>query len=420
MKKLPKSQVHFEIALPEQHVLALLSETSGIMSQKIEIKGFRKGKVPQDVLEKHVGKERLFEEASYLAIDRAYKALSKEHALSPVGQPKVEIKKLALGNPLEFTITVAVHPDVTLPDYRAIAGKALAEKKSPEVKKEEIAETIDYVRKSRRKEVLVMREAKTGDLTELDFEARIAGVKLDGGESRNHPLILGESKFIPGFEENIIGMKAGEEKTFPVTVPKDYYQEQLREKILDFKVTVNGVYELALPELNDEFAKSLGAFETLADLEESVKGNITKDKETKEAERVRRVFAEELASKATIDVPDTLVDQEVSTMIAEMRQNIEREGANFDSYLMGIKKTMDDLKKEFRKQADTRVRIALCLGEIAEKENIILDDKEVQLQAAQALARYDEAEHSRIDKTLLAQYVSGIMKNEKVFTLLEL
>ena len=106
-----------------------------------------------------------------------YKALSKEHALSPVGQPKVEIKKLALGNPLEFTITVAVHPDVTLPDYRAIAKKALAEKKSPEVKKEEIAETIDYVRKSRRKEVLVVREARTGDLTELDFEARIAGVK---------------------------------------------------------------------------------------------------------------------------------------------------------------------------------------------------------------------------------------------------
>ena len=367
-----------------------------------------------------MGKEKLFEEASYLAIDKAYKALFKEHALDPVGQPKVEIQKLAVGNPLEFTITVAVHPDVTLPDYRAIAGKALAEKKAPEVKKEEIAETIEYVRKSRRKEVLVAREARMGDLTELDFEARIAGVKLDGGESRNHPLILGESKFIPGFEENIIGMKAGEEKTFSVTVPKDYYQEQLREKILDFTVKVNGVYELALPELNDEFAKSLGAFETLVALEESVKGNITKDKETKEAERVRRTFAEELAAKATIDVPDMMVDQEVGTMIAEMRQNIEREGANFDSYLMGIKKTTDDLKKEFRTQADTRVRIALCLKEIAKQENIALDEKEVQLQAAQALARYDEAEQSRIDKTLLAQYVSGIMKNEKVFALLEL
>lgn len=420
MKKLPKSQVHFEISLPEQHVLALLPEASGLMSQKIEIKGFRKGKVPQDVLEKHVGKERLFEEASYLAIDKAYKMLFKEHALNPVGQPKVEIKKLAAGNPLEFSITVPVHPDVTLPDYRAIAEKARMEKKSPEVKKEEIAETIEYVRKSRRKEVLVAREAKTGDLVELDFEARIAGVKLDGGESRNHPLILGESKFIPGFEENITGMKAGEEKTFSVTVPKDYYQEQLREKILDFKVKINGVYELALPELNDEFAKSLGAFETLVALEESVKENIAKDKETKEVERVRRVFAEELAVKATIDVPDMLVDQEVDTMIAEMRQNIEREGANFDSYLMGIKKTTDDLKKEFRKQADTRVRIALCLKEIAKQENITLDDKDVQAQASQVLARYDEAERSRIDKTLLAQYVSGIMKNEKIFTLLEL
>lgn len=420
IKKLPKSQVHFEIALPEEHVLALLPEASGIISQKIEIKGFRKGKVPQDVLEKHVGKERLFEEASYLAIDKAYKTLFKEHALNPVAQPKVEIKKLALGNQLEFSITVAVRPDVTLPDYHAIAKDALAEKKELEAKKEEINETIDYVRKSRRKEVLVTREAKTGDLVELDFEARNAGVKIEGGESRNHPLIIGESKFLPGFEENIVGMKAGEEKTFTIIVPKDYYQEILREKVLDFTVKINNVYELTLPELNDEFAKSLGAFESLTALEDNIKENIVKDKEIKEKERLRKIFAEKLADKTTIDVPEVLVDQEVNTMIAEMRQNIEREGANFDSYLMGIKKTTEDLKREFHKQGDTRVRIALCLEEIAKKENIVLDDKEVQTQADQTLARYEEAERTRIDKKLLAQYVSGIMKNEKVFTILEL
>ncbi len=420
IKKLPKSQVHFEIALPVEHVLALLPEASGIVSEKIEIKGFRKGKIPQDVLEKHVGKERLFEEASYLAIDKAYKMLFKEHALHPVDQPKVEIKKLAIGNQLEFSITVAVRPEVTLPDYHAIAKDALAEKKAIDIKKEEILETIQYVQKSRRKEVLVTREAKTGDLVELDFETRNAGVKIDGGESRNHPMILGESKFIPGFEENIVNMKAGEEKKFTLTVPKDYYQEILREKVLEFAVKVNGVYELALPELNDEFAKSLGAFETLIALEESVKENLSKDKEIKENERVRRIFAEKLAEKATIDVPDVMVNKEVETIIAEMRQNIEREGANFDSYLMGIKKTTEDLKKDFHKQGTARVRIALCLEEIAKQENSTLDDKDVQEQVKQTLARYDEAEQSRIDKELLAQYVSGIMKNEKVFTLLEL
>ncbi len=410
----------FEVTLSDAAVSAEMPRAAEALSHKLDIKGFRKGKVPQDILEKHVGKARLFEEAGYSAIEKTYKALFKEHDLHPVGQPKVEIKKLAPGNPLLFSITIALVPDVVLPDYRALAKKAIADRKAVEVKPEEVEETVSHIQKSRRKEVLVARPAKKGDLTELDFEVRIAGVKLDGGDSRNHPVILGESKFIPGFDEYIEGMQAKEEKTFSLKVPEDYYQEQLRGKLLDFAVTVNAVYELALPALDDEFAQSLSAFDTLEALEKDIAQNIRKEKEAKETERIRKLFAEEAAEKATIDLPDMLVDQEVNKMISELEQSVTREDVGFESYLLGIKKTRDDLKKEFRKQAEVRVRVALVLAEIAKRENIELDEADVRRKTEQVLGRYDEREKANIDKALLRQYVSSIMKNESVFKLLEL
>ncbi len=420
VKKLPKSQTLFEVVLPEEAVQVEMAAAAEMLSQKADIKGFRKGKAPRDVLERHVGTSRLFEEASYSAIDKIYQSLFKEHALHPVGQPSVEIKKCAPGNPLVFSLTIASYPEIILPDYRAIARKALAEKKTVVVKKEEVEETLSHIQKSRRKEVLVARPARKGDLAELDFETRIAGVKLEGGSSRNHPLLLGESKFIPGFEENIFGMTATEEKTFALTVPNDYYQEPLRGKQLDFTVTLNGVYELTLPELDDAFATSLGAFDTMEKLEENIRSGIQKEKEAQETGRARKLFAEEAAGKAIIDVPDVLVDQEVQKMISEMQNTIEQEGADFAGYCVSIKKTKDDLKKDFRAQADTRVRIALILSEIATKENIELDEKEVEAQVEMMFAKYDEAQKTRIDTRLLKEYVSGIMKNEKVFVLLEI
>jgi len=408
----------FEVALPEGAVSAEMPRAAEALSHKLDIKGFRKGKVPQDILEKQVGKARLFEEAGYIAIEKTYKAIFKEHDLNPVGSPKVEIKKCAPGNPLLFSITIALVPEVVLPDYHALAKKALADKKTPELKPEEVQETLAHIQKSRRKEVLVLRPAKKGDLAELDFTVRIAGVKLDGGDSRNHPMILGESKFIPGFEEHIEGMQAKEEKIFSLKVPEDYYQEQLRGKLLDFTVTLNAVYELTLPPLDDAFAKSLGAFETFEALGKDIAENIRKEKEAKEKERIRKLFAEEAAGKATIDLPDMLVDQETNKMISELEASVAREEVDFASYLSGIKKTRDDLKKEFRAGAEVRVRVALILAEIARKENIELDEKEVEAQTEQVLARYDEARKADVDKRLLKQYVSSIMKNEKVFTLL--
>ncbi len=220
----------------------------------------------------------------------------------------------------------------------------------------------------------VSRPARQGDLVEADFEILFGGMKIEGGESKNHPITLGEGKFIPGFEDGILGIVASEEKTFSITAPKDYAKENLRGKMLDVKVKINAVYEITIPELTDEFAKSLGYFETTQALKDNIREELRVEKEKAEKERVRNLLAQKMAEKSEIDVADILIDQEVNKMIMEMETNVKQHGADFEQYLATLKKTKNDLKKDFRGPAERRVRISLVLSEIAKKENVEVDE----------------------------------------------
>ncbi|MBI3685659.1 trigger factor [Candidatus Azambacteria bacterium] len=417
-KKLPKSQVMFEVTAQPEEVANAEIRALGKLGAGIELKGFRKGKAPADMVRRHIGEERLFQEACFLLMDEKYAQIVKEFNVRTAGQPKVEVKKMAKGNPLVFTVTVAVYPEVTLPDYKDIARSLKKERMPVMVTDDEVKGALEWIAQSRRKEALVSRAAKQGDLVEINFESRIGGVKMDGGESRSHPFIVGKSKFADGFDAHIEGMEPGAEKEFSLRISPEHGRAEIRGKPVDFKVKMNAVYEITLPELDDAFAQSLGKFENAAALARNIKENLQQEKEAQEKETFRSVLAKAIAARTQAEIADILIDEETDKMFSEMTHGLRERGLDLDGYLASVKKTKEEFRTEVRPQAETRVKIALALGEIAKKEHITVSPEEVNEQALRILEKRDESVR-RMDMDLLSRYVSGIIRNEKVFALLE-
>ncbi len=244
---------------------------------------------------------------------------------------------------------------------------------------------------------------------------------MEGGESKNHPVILGDNRFIPGFEKELEGMKAGEEKEFSLKVPADWPRENLVNKDLDFRVKINLVQERDIPEPSDEFAKSLGNFESLDKLKQNIKEGLFTEKELREKERIRMELIEKVAKDSQIDIPEILIENELEKMIGELEHNVLSMGLEFDRYLREIKKTTEDLKKEWRNQAEKRVKIGLVLREIIKKEKIEANEEEITDKANETLKQYPGIEEAgkNIDPVRLREYAENVIKNEKAFQLLE-
>jgi len=312
---------------------------------------------------------------------------------------------------------IASEITVELAEYRGIKAK----KNEVRVEKKEVENSLEYLKKSRAKTITVNKPAQKGNRVEVDFEVRHGGVKIENGVSKNHPLILGEGKFLPGFERELEKMSAGEEKDFSIKVPADWPDKRVADKNLDFKVKMNLVQERQIPELNDEFAKSLGSFETLDALRKSISDGLLEEKETKEKQRIRIELIEKLAKDSKIEVPDNLINEESERMINEFKFSITGFGLDFGKYLQEINKTVDELKNEWKEQAEKRVRVAICLKMIAEKEKIEVSDEEVGNKIDEELKNYPDIKEARksIDPEKLKDYTKEVLRNEKVLGLLE-
>ena len=427
--KLPKSEIEIEVVLPFLEFEPHIKRAAVLLSEENDIEGFRRGRAPYDVVKNRFGENVIYERAAEIAVKKTYpsvldrlftsKELASDHP--PIGKPEITITKLAPGNELEYKVKTAILPEVKLPDYNKIAKRVLAEKKEVSVKDEDVAKALDWIREARAPMVTVNREAKAGDRVEIDFEIRQGVVKIEKGESRNHPAILGKGKFIPGFEEALMGMRAGESKEFSLEVPATWHEKNLAGKKLDFKVSVKLVQEIQLPELTDEFAKGLGDFKSVEDLRNNVRTGMLKEQEDKEKERIRVLIIEGIAKEAEVDIPDVLIEAEIEKMLEELKSGVEGMGMKLTDYLLHLKKTEDDLKKEWRPEAEKRVRIAFCLREIARLEKIEPSGEEVEARVNQFLAQFRSAEDAdkKVDPEGLREYTRGILRNEKVFELLE-
>lgn len=431
--KLPKSEIELKIEVPPEEWHEFVEEAAKELSRDLKIAGFRPGYVPLKLVEEKIGTAKILEQAAHHCVQKSYVRAILDNNIEAIGKPEISVLKIpapyrtegsgsgAKDNPFEFKAKVAVMPEVELTDYIKIAKEKKPKKKEEIlVEDKEVEESLEGLQKSRAKYMTVKREAQPGDRIEIDFETKINGVKITNGESKNHPFILGQGRFVSGFEEKIKGMKEREEKEFSLLFPSDYYKKDLADKLVDFKVKMNLVQEQELPELDDQFAQGLGNFNNLENLRQSIKEGIGQEKEEEEKEKWRLELVSKIAEQSVMEIPDILIEEELKKMIFDFKIQIEQFGLDWSQYLTETKKTEDELKKDWREQAIKRVRIGLVLREIAEKEKIEVEENELAEEVNKFLNHYSgKLVEKNVDIEQLKEYTYGVIKNKKVFQLLE-
>ncbi len=368
-----------EFAKAEETALRKIATT-------VKVDGFRKGHVPEAVLRKKVGEAAIKQEAIDLAISEGYMKALQQEKVNPLAQPEVAIEKM---DPLEFKISVQVYPEVKLGKIDTSKVKITASK----VTKKEIEEQVEMICNQSAEKKSVDRAAKKGDTAVIDFDGKNAeGETQPGMKSAGHPLELGTGAFIPGFEEEVIGMKKGEEKTFPITFPKDYQSTDIAGKEFFFTVTVNDVLEKTLPEFNDEFAAKITGDEkkTADDLREEIKGHLKKNKDDAKYAEAQKELFELIGKGVTAEIPPIFVEEEVKGMMDNMKMQGLQQGLPWEKYLEVMKKTEDELKAEMKKDAEKAVLSRLGLqAMIKEDDEITVSEEEIEKEVALELARID-------------------------------
>jgi len=433
IKKLPKSEAEIKVSVQWNGWKKYIDQAVSEISKEMKISGFRAGKAPRAVVEKKAGTGMILEVAAQKAIQETYSEVLKKEKIEAIGQPKAEILKIAEGNEFEYKVVTAIVPEAELSVWRDKIKKVNKEYKDKkvEVKDEDVEKELSQLAQSRVQLVAVEREAKDGDSVLIDFQVKRQGVPIEGGTSKNHPLILGKGVFIPGFEENIIGMKAGEEKEFELTFPNEYHEKSLAGNPASFSVKLNEVQERKTPEINDAFAKSLGKFESLEDLKKNLKEGMEKDKEAELSEKKKAEYVEKLVESAKAELPEILIHEELHRMIGEFEMQLSGMGMTFEMYLeqisaqggsaSGGKKTKEDMEKEWRPQAQKRIVAALALEKVAKEAEIEISAEKIEAEINKTLARYKGIKdvEKNIDLAKLYNYAKGNLQNQEVFEMLE-
>ncbi len=420
IKKLPKSEIELEVFVSAEEMDVFWKAARKKVSEGIQIKGFRPGKAPSDILAGAGIEEDVHNEVANLAINKTYPEILEKEDLDPIGKVGAEITKLAPDNEFVYKLKFFVLPEVNLPEYKSIAKEVLKAKKKVEIKKEEKDKAIEWLRKSRAEMEEVQRAAKEGDMIEVNIESLAGDEKIEKATGEEK-FILGEGNFLPGFEKEIEGMEIGSEKEFDIKAPADYWDESLRGKKLSFKVKLNKVYERKLPEINDDWAKKIGKFKDLQELEKSVEEGILAEKEIKERDKIRAQIMEKLLSGTKIDLPEILVENETHYRIHELEHMAQDSGLSLDDYLQRVKKDRKSVEEELKKEAEKTVTGMLILKEISKRENCHPSDEEMESAMAGFLARFGNAKDAekQIDREALWGYTEERLTNEKVFQLLE-
>jgi trigger factor len=423
IKKLPNSQIEFKVIVSWDDWKKYIDQAVSDFSQEIKIEGFRPGKAPRDMVEKKVGTDALLNAAAEKAVQGTYPKVVADNKADVIGAPKAEILKLAEGNDLEYKVVTATMPVATLKPWKDQIKKINKEyaKRKTEVTEEEVEKELQDITKSRVQNITVDRAAQDGDNVVLDFEVKRSGVPIENGSSKNHPLILGRGVFIPGFEQQVVGMKAGEIKDFELTFPKDYHAKDLAGNPAQFTVTVKEVQERKSPEVSDEFARSLGKFKDLEEMRSSIKEGMKEEKKQADKEKRRTDFIEALIGLLEVDIPEVIIHEELHKMISEFELQLQGMGMTFDQYLEKIGKSIDDLEKEWEPQATKRVKAALVLEEVAKEKEIEPTSEEIEAEINKTLAQYKKIKdvEKNIDLKKLYDYIKGMLKNEKVLEMME-
>lgn len=418
IEKLSGSKVKLVFTVSPEEAEPYVQEAVAEMSLGKAIPGFRPGKAPYAEVAKIFGEMRVWEAALERIVRARYMHAILENDLDTVGSPEVQVDKLTPKQPIQFTVIAPIAPTVEkLADYKVERATF-----SPRtIEEADIEKALKELRMMQRKEVAKAEPATLEDIVIIDLDMTKDHVALEGGTTRDYKIYLNEPHYIPGFTDQLLGMKTGDEKTFVLSFPAEHFQKHLAGQPIDFSVKAKDVLSLELPELNEDFAKSLGQ-KDIEQLKDVIRKNLELEEEGHAAEKAEIELLEKLVDESSFsDAPELLVNDEIRKMLAELERTVDERRMKMDDYLASIKKTRDDLRMEFVPQAIRRIRAATLVKNIAKLESITILDQEVDAEIDRILAGIrpdDAATRERISSPEYREYVAIMMRNRKTLDLL--
>lgn len=396
-EQLEPTKIKLTVVADPAALEAIKQKVLGQLSREVRVPGFRPGKAPAAMVEKQLDPQALQAEFLDQAVNQFYVHAVEQEKLRPVAQPTIALTKFVPYATVEFTAEVEVVGDITLPDYQKIK----LEVKKPAVTAAEVASVLERIRQRGAAKTDVTRATKLGDEVTIDFKGSDAKTKepIDGADGTAYPLILGSKAFIPGFEAELVGLKAGGRKTFNLTFPKDYGAKPLQGRAVTFAVTVTKVQELHLPKLDDAFAATVGPFKTLAELKADIKKQILAEKQQEADRAYDNELLEKIAAKSQVAIPTALVDEEIDRIEEEEKRNTVYQGQTWQEHLDAEGLTAEQHREQQRPAAELRIKAGLILGQIAEAEKITVAPDELDTQIKLLKGQYsDPAMLAELDK----------------------
>ena len=374
------------------------------------IPGFRKGKAPMAIVERTYGSSIFYEDTFNELVPDIYDEAIKENKIEAVSRPQIDISQMEKGKDLKFTAIVQIKPEVKLGKYKGIELKKIEYTVSDKDVEHELGHMAEH---NARLVTVDDRQVEKGDITIIDFAGSIDGVAFEGGTAENQELEIGSNKFIPGFEDQIIGMKIDEEKDIKVTFPEDYFSKDLAGKEAIFKVKLHEIKKKELPKIDDDFAKDVSEFDTLADLKADIKSKMEKENEERAKYESEEAAIEAVCKDVEVDIPSGMIETEIDNMVKDIENKLSYQGLTLDQYLKLTNKTMENLRKEFDEQANKAVKSRLVLEAIIKAEDIKPDDKEVEEKVKEMAKNYGRPEDELLKNEGFKNYIIDNMKYEK-------
>jgi len=419
-KKLPKSQIEIIVEVPYEEVKEYLTAAAEKISRNAKIEGFRPGKAPYEIIKQKFGEMAILQEASEDIVIKTYHEAVVGEKLATIGQPKIEIDKMAPGNDFSYKATVAILPEIKIGDYSNLK----LQRTPAAIADGEIEKIIEDIKKMRASQTLVDREAKSGDRLEINFDIFLDKVPVENGKQQKYPITIGEGRFIPGFEEKLIGMKAGEVKEFELRFPEDYYEKNLAGKMAEFRVTCTAVYEIALPAVDDEFSQQIsgGKFASSQEMRDNIRKNLEEEKKAKIEGELENQLLEKLVGLSEFgELPDILVENEAHRMVHELEEEITHQGLKFEDYLKSIKKTHDELEHDFIPRAELRVKTSILSREVFQEQKMSVSEEEINQEVEHIISHYPDNDDvkKQIDSPYYREYLGNKLGNQKVMEFLK-
>ena len=415
-EKLSGNKAKLSFIIPAERFGEALQQAFLKLRKRINVPGFRKGKAPRKMIETLYGASIFFDDAFELLFPDVYRAAVEEYGLKPVDQPKIEVDEIGVGQDLKFHVEVFVRPDVTLGEYKGLTVEVELQKVTDEMIDARIEE--DRQKASRTVDV-DDRPVQEGDTVNLDYAGTVDGVAFAGGTAQGQTLKIGSHQFIPGFEEQMVGMQIGEEKDLSVRFPDEYHAEELKGKDAVFHVKVNGIQVTEVPELDDDFAADISEFDTFKAYKENIVKELTERIEKNNEIAVENALVEKAAENAQMDIPDAMIEDQAEYMVREMSMRMSYQGIKMEDYLKYTRQTVDDLKRMYKPEAEKRVRIELTIEAIRKAENLEPTEEDIE-KAIEEQAKQMGQDVETFKKSLTEEQKGYLKDNAAIRLVLDL